>query len=99
MSPYDLYKGATRAPESLGIPRNACLYIFTVSAALAMMFYKPLFLISIPIYWKCLNLYREDKDNFSIVGLWIKTTWIHKFLCGDDAEYLCDDYTEKENWK
>ncbi|KAB1469238.1 hypothetical protein FZI27_20155 [Cronobacter sakazakii] len=99
MQPYDLYKGATRAPESLGIPRDICIYVFSVSASLALMFFKPLFIISIFLYFLCLRIYKEDKDNFNIISLWLKTTWRHKLLRGDDSAYLSDDYTDKENWK
>lgn len=96
MQPYDLYKGATRAPETFNIPRNIFLFVLTISAAFALILFKPLVMISIPIYFFCLRTYRDDKDGFAIVHLWIVTTWLHKLLKGDDAEYSIEDYSEKE---
>lgn len=96
MKPYDLYKGGTRAPEMLGIPRDICIMLFTLAVVLAMSVWKPLILIAVPGYWWCLNIYRKDKDGFRINKLWFFTTWLHSFLKGDDAEYLNADHNFDE---
>lgn len=96
MQPYDLFKGGTRAPEMLGIPRDICIMIFAFAAALAMIVWKPLFLLSVIVYWRCLNVYRKDKDGFRIYKLWLTTTWLHAFLKGEDAEYLNADHSPEE---
>lgn len=96
MKPYDFFKGGTRAPESLGIPRDICIMIFASTGALAMMFWKPLFFLSFFVYWRCLSIYRKDKDGFRINKLWLTTTWIHSFFKGEDAEYLNADHSFDE---
>lgn len=96
MKPYILYKGATRAPTMFGIPRNVFITLIMASSSVALMVFKPLCMIGVFVYVYFFKVYKKDVDGLRMITLWLKTTWVHKLSCGEDAEYLNEDYSDTE---
>lgn len=98
--PKPLFKGATRVPRVMGVPRNAALMIFMLCAALFMVIHLWAIFLLIVLWTLAAALTRYDDRMLHILSLWLKTKGINtlepssKYWGG--STYSPVDYTRKE---
>nr|WP_011407154.1 MULTISPECIES: VirB3 family type IV secretion system protein [Enterobacteriaceae]ABG33811.1 TraA [Escherichia coli]AGC23397.1 TraA [Klebsiella pneumoniae] len=68
-----LFKGATRLPRALGVPRNVAMMIFMISASLFMIIHMWAILVFVFLWIPSAALTKYDDRMFRIMGLWLKT--------------------------
>jgi len=74
---YPLFKGATRVPVWIGIPRNVMLGIIIVTATLFMTLHFWAFAVGATAYAVCWTITKHDDRMFRIIGLAFKTKVIN----------------------
>ncbi|NPE57396.1 VirB3 family type IV secretion system protein [Dickeya dadantii] len=94
MTKYPLFKGATRAPQIMGIPRNVAVANFAFFTAIAIAVWKPIIFLSIPIYFWLAKEYKKDPDALRTKFLFFKTTYLNSFE-PKNSEYLMSDYSDE----
>ena len=94
-----LFKGATRLPRALGVPRNVAMMIFMISASLFMIIHMWAILVFVFLWIPSAALTKYDDRMFRIMGLWLKTkfsNWFDSpFKQWGGSSYSSVDYKRK----
>ena len=94
-----LFKGATRLPRALGVPRNVAMMIFMISASLFMIIHMWAILVFVFLWIPSAALTKYDDRMFRIMGLWMKTkfsNWFDSpFKQWGGSSYSSVDYKRK----
>lgn len=70
---YDLYKGATREPTFLGVPRNPMIITIMLSATLWMNIHFWALGVFLFLWFVEYSICKYDDRMFRIIGLWFRT--------------------------
>jgi type IV secretion system protein VirB3 len=70
---FPLFKGATRLPTYMGIPRTPFLLVFMVCGALFMVIHFWTFLLFAFLWFVCFCITKHDDRMFRVIGLALKT--------------------------
>ena len=74
-----LFKGITRVPRAIGIPRTIALLLFMFCSALFMIIHIWALLIFAILWIICKTLTQYDDRMFRIIGLWFKSKFINSY--------------------
>jgi type IV secretion system protein VirB3 len=70
---FPLFKGATRLPTYMGIPRTPFLLVFMVCGALFMVIHFWTFLLFAFLWFVCFCITKHDDRMFRVIGLAFST--------------------------
>jgi type IV secretion system protein VirB3 len=73
VSPFPLFKGATRVPTVAGVPMIPLFFMVIVVAALAMLISMWWWGLVLPAWGVMAQITRHDDKAFRIWGLWFDT--------------------------
>lgn len=95
-----LFKGATRLPRAIGLPRDVAMMIFMASASLFMIIHLWAILVFVFLWIPSAALTKYDDRMFRIMGLWLKTkfsNWFDSpFKQWGGSSYSTADYKRKD---